>query len=188
MLSVECGFSSTFIFTASQVLACGFNRNGQLGIGKTSEIESFLKPLNALNSAETQGIVSFSASDFGACVSATGKLYLWGSTLGQDLSTPCSVSCNDLFQWVRLGKGFGLAVTKTGTSYSWGDNANGELGTGDFDSKLHPGLVEHIADYFVSDAAVGTAFTMALTKGKLSRGQVEHVRKPYVQKLAFRPC
>ena len=34
ILSVNCGFATTFIFTASQILGCGFNRQGQLGIGK----------------------------------------------------------------------------------------------------------------------------------------------------------
>lgn len=139
-----------------------------------------MKEVQGLDCRETGGIVSFSASDFTACVSVNGKLYLWGKTLGQEICSATPIQGGTHFRSVRLGKSFGIAQTKEGRSFSWGENQNGELGTGDFDSLSEPKLVEHIAEYCVKDFAVGHNFTMALTYGKLSKAESEFLPSSYV--------
>lgn len=67
---------------------------------------------------------------------------------------------------MSIGGCFGAALDRDGMVWTWGSNANGELGTGDFEASSHPCPVTHLKHKPVSKIACGGAFAIALGKVK----------------------
>ncbi len=122
---------------SGQVLAWGYNAQGQLGDGTIHNRATSINP-------STPAGVTFTAVAAGAhhtlAVSSTGGVMAWGyngngelgdgantnSTLPVTVQAPTGVT----FTGVAAGFDFSLAVASNGTAWAWGKNSAGQLGDG----------------------------------------------------------
>lgn len=63
---------------------------------------------------------------------------------------------------VSLGREMGLAVDDQGIAWSWGTNANGELGVGDSEPRVHPFPLLNLKGKTVTKAHCGHNFSICL--------------------------
>ena len=66
---------------------------------------------------------------------------------------------------IAVGESHSLAVTETGKVYSWGLNHKGQLGTGDFEYRKYPCLIEssHFNNENVTNVECGDMYSFILT-------------------------
>lgn len=110
------------------------------------------------------------AGSFSASVSQeTGSLYLWGTGSFGEFHSPHRVKrIPERVEHVSIGDKFGVALTIDHQIYSWGENAQGQLGTGDFESLSTPRQMQRLTSdgRVVQQVACGSSFVLCL-------GQVE---------------
>jgi alpha-tubulin suppressor-like RCC1 family protein len=147
--AVTAGFSHALaLLDNGDVLAWGFNDNGQLGLGdiqpRTTPTKVTL-PRPAVAVAAGRGFSVVALDD--------GRVFTWGSnTIGQlgDGAREASVSPVQAtgltgIVAVAAGTAHALALGSDGRVWAWGANASGQVGDGSFKAALVPvatGLVE----------------------------------------------
>ena len=124
-----------------RVYATGNNKFGQLGIGNKN---SLYGPI-LVHSLMAHKISKIACWNHSACLTEKGELYIWGTGVFGEYLTPLSylkgrVPCKD----ISVGNFFGAAVEDNGRVWVWGSNAGGELGLGDYESRVNPTLNEHL--------------------------------------------
>jgi alpha-tubulin suppressor-like RCC1 family protein len=142
------GFHTLFLADDGSLYACGYNANGQLGIGNTTN-QSTPQLLSKSDWVKIYAM-GVSGGGFSAGIDTSGNLYTWGwngrgqlgigSTTTQ--STPQLVNA---FGGVAVSKfsgahgwntafnteyGTSMCLLSTGAVYTWGHNGSGGLGTG----------------------------------------------------------
>jgi alpha-tubulin suppressor-like RCC1 family protein len=147
--AVAAGFSHALaLLDNGDVLAWGFNDNGQLGLGdilpRTTPTKVTL-PRPAVAVAAGRGFSVVALDD--------GRVFTWGSnTIGQlgngareaSVSPVQATGLTDIVA-VAAGAAHALALGGDGRVWAWGANASGQLGDGSFRAALVPvatGLVE----------------------------------------------
>ncbi|MFN2476361.1 MAG: RCC1 domain-containing protein [Chthoniobacterales bacterium] len=158
-----------------RVLGWGYNLNGQLGNGSTSNSTTpgaVSLPAGVTASAVSEGLAHSLA------IGSDGKLYAWGgNNFGQlgngstaNSTPPVVVSLPAGVTASAIGAGFNhsLAAGSDGKLYAWGSNGEGELGNGSTTQSTTPGLVSLPAGVTASAVIAGGYHSLALgSDGKL---------------------
>jgi alpha-tubulin suppressor-like RCC1 family protein len=158
--------------STGQVLAWGFNADGELGDGTTIDRH---RPVSvALPPGVT--VTGIAAGEFHSlAVTSTGGALAWGfnnqGELGNgteqpsDVPVPVSLSAGTAVKAVIAGCEHSLAITSTGQVLAWGFNADGELGDGTTTNRTTPVLASLPAGTTVKAIRAGCSHTVALTSG-----------------------
>lgn len=123
------------IKTSGALYACGFNGNGELGIGNTTN-----KTVFTLVSSGWSKVAHGSGGDGTTLgIKTDGTLWSWGSNIlsklglgygGGYVTSPAQIGTATDWVDVAVGVGQSLAVKSDGTAYSWGYNQQYCLGIG----------------------------------------------------------
>lgn len=157
---ISCGHNHTVILTESgRIYAAGSNLSGQLGTKNKKGSSLFVKTVVP----ETLKFKKISAGSHSAAISLEGDLYLWGTgTFGEYLTPQRIIGFKHPFKRISVGNGFGCCVDSKGNIYSWGHNNHGELGTGDYESRISPKQVLALQGKRVTMVSCGGNFALAL--------------------------
>lgn len=139
----ECG-----IHTDGTLWCWGTNRNGEVGVGDTTNRST---PTQVTVPAAT-GWTSVSAGGFHTCATRSdGTLYCWGRNANGQLGVgdttdryqPAQVTVPATTGWSQVSTGAldTCAVRSDGTLYCWGGNAVGQLGLGNTTEQHSPSQV-----------------------------------------------
>ena len=129
------------ILESGRIYATGNNKYGQLGLGMKRSI-CIPMPIRSL---EAQKITKISCWNHSACLTARGELYIWGTGVFGEYLNPVRFSKGGIvFKELSVGNFFGAAIENNGRLWVWGSNTGGELGLGDYDSRVKPVLNEHL--------------------------------------------
>src|SRR5207302_1027794 len=121
------------VTTAGAAYCWGYNGNGELGNGTTTNSPTPVAVAGGLSFA------AVSAGLFHSCgVTTAGAAYCWGDNLNGQLGngttttslTPVAVTGGLTFAAVSAGFYHTCGVTTAGAAYCWGANAQGQLGNG----------------------------------------------------------
>ncbi|XP_007578663.1 secretion-regulating guanine nucleotide exchange factor isoform X2 [Poecilia formosa] len=142
--NVACGWDFTLLLTDSgQLLACGSNAFGQLGVGQTVTHSAELLAVEALK----EPVVSVAAGlRHSLAVSASGSVYQWGtglfshakralsphpapSHLNSKLPCPVPGLGQRKARLVTAGSAHCVCLTEEGELFLWGSNKHGQLAT-----------------------------------------------------------
>ena len=123
------------INSRGELYAWGSNKNGQLGIGTTTDNE--LAPQRVGNDSDWKAVIG--GTDYSLALKSGGTLYAWGKNdrgqLGigstENKTTPRQVGNADDWKTIAAGKSHSLAIKSDGTLYAWGANHVGQLGNGE---------------------------------------------------------
>ena len=137
------GYHTAAITDSGELWTWGYNSNGQLGIGGTTNRHAPVKV-----SVNGQKIVAVAAGrDHTAAITDSGELWTWGyNSIGQlgiggttNRHAPVKVSVNgQKIVAVAAGRDHTAAITDSGELWSWGYNGNGRLGIGDTTNRHSP--------------------------------------------------
>ena len=135
-MCVDTGRSHTLaINSRGELYAWGSNKNGQLGIGTTTDNE--LAPQRVGNDNDWKAVSG--GDDYSLALKSDGMLYAWGKNSRGQLgigstdkeTTPQQVGNADDWKTIAAGKNHSLAIKSDGTLYAWGANHVGQLGNGE---------------------------------------------------------
>jgi alpha-tubulin suppressor-like RCC1 family protein len=136
--AVAAGQRHSLALTAGgQVLAWGFNGDGQLGTGNR---DSSLVPVATRLPAGTKVSGLFAGCFHSVALTAAGRVFTWGAGARGQLgnggtsahATPVQVKmpAGTKVTGVSAGCSHTLALTAAGKVYAWGNGARGQLGNG----------------------------------------------------------
>ena len=164
-----------------KLYAWGWNMNGQLGNGTTTDSSTPL--LINTGAIANKTIVNISGgANYTIAIDNTGKLYAWGHNdqgqLGNgtttNSSTPILINTGAIANKtiVNISGGYyhTTAIDNTGKLYAWGYNGDGQLGNGTTTNSSTPLLINTgaIANNIVVSSACSSYHTIALDNtGKL---------------------
>ncbi|KAM4046178.1 X-linked retinitis pigmentosa GTPase regulator [Anomaloglossus baeobatrachus] len=130
-----CGRNHTLVSTAQgKVYSSGWNSEGQLGLGDTTERSSFHEITFFNGQCKIKQLSA--GSNTSAVLTADGKLYMWGENsegqlgLGSEknICTPHQIDAGKPISWISCGYYHSAFVTQDGELYSFGEPENGKLG------------------------------------------------------------
>jgi alpha-tubulin suppressor-like RCC1 family protein len=170
VVAVAAGSGHSFVLSRDgTVMACGWNRGGQLGLGDTDERDTFTVV------AGLRGVVDIDTGEnHTIAATAEGGLYTWGKGRaighGGDDETqrlvPTKVTGGGIGEAVVLqvaaGNMHSMAKTVSGELYSWGKGTDGQLGHGDKENLAVPRVVDGIEGAVVG-MACGTTHSLVTT-------------------------
>lgn len=136
-----------YLTGSGNVLACGRNLYGELGVGE--------RPAASARPMEVPGLTSvkqITAGGGDSCaLTVKGEVWCWGSNLygkvgvgstARAIFTPTHVSLPEAAVEIYAGgdnkNGATLALTASHTLYAWGDGGSGALGTGSKEDEWSP--------------------------------------------------
>jgi len=174
-------YHTLFLADDGSLYACGYNAEGQLGIGNTTNQST----PQLLSKSDWSKIYAMGeGGGFSAGIDTSGDLYMWGynargqlgigSTTNQ--STPQLVNA---FGGVTVSKfsgahgfpiginatyGASMCLLSTGAVYTWGHNADGALGTGNMTQYNTPqhisGLGTDNQDILMAHSVYGVSYVI----------------------------
>jgi len=162
------GAHTCALASASGSVWCwGWNGNGQLGDGSTTDRSS---PVPVSASGMT-GATAIAAGWEHTCAVASESVWCWGyNTDGQlgngsttDRATPGKVAGLSGVLAVTAGLGHTCALSKDGSARCWGWNGQGQLGDGTTSDRYSPVVVSGLSG--VGAIAAGWSHTCALVSG-----------------------
>ena len=120
------------INSRGELYAWGSNKNGQLGIGTTTDNE--LAPQRVGNDNDWKAVSG--GDDYSLALKSDGMLYAWGKNSRGQLgigstdkeTTPQQVGNAGDWKDISAGNSHSLALKSDGTLYAWGANHDGQLG------------------------------------------------------------
>ena len=135
--AIAAGYYHSLALTSSgQVLAWGYNADGELGNGTTTNRST---PV-AVSLPSGTTVTAIAGGDHSLALTSTGQVLAWGSNsngqLGNGTTTissiPVAVSLpsGTTVTAIAGGTSHSLALTSTGQVLAWGRNLEGELGNG----------------------------------------------------------
>lgn len=141
----------------------GINTNSQLGLGDTTQRNSFTQIGTASNWKQAA-----SGANHGMAVRADGTLWGWGLNSSGQLglgdtaqrTTPAQVGSAADWQAVACGGNHSAGLKANGTLWTWGLNTSGQLGLGDTAQRTAPAQVGSDADW--TAVVCGLTHTLAL--------------------------
>jgi alpha-tubulin suppressor-like RCC1 family protein len=130
-------YHSLALTSTGQLLAWGYNSNGQLGDGSTTDSDVPV-PVSLPAGTTVTAIAAGGYSSY--ALTSTGQLLAWGyngdgelgngSTTDSDVPVPVSVPVGTTVTAISAGYDFGMVLTSAGQILAWGYNGDGELGNG----------------------------------------------------------
>jgi alpha-tubulin suppressor-like RCC1 family protein len=163
---------SLALTSTGQVLAWGWNGQGQLGNGTTTDSST---PVSVNLPSGTIVTAIATGTTFSLAVTSTGQALAWGSNsygeLGNGTNTdssspvPVSLPSGTAATAIAGGEENSLALTSTGQVLAWGDNQYGEVGNGTTTNSSIPVAVSLPSGTTATAVAGGGFHSMALTSG-----------------------
>lgn len=154
---------------ADGTLKCwGYNSEGQLGIGNTTNQATPVQPLIGK-------VKSFAAGYVHSCaILVDGSVSCWGRNnegqLGNNSTAsskaPVSISITDV-QYISAGNNYTCAMHNSGSVSCWGLNTSGQLGTGDFNNRAVPTSVQNLEQSTQLLKTAGLNACVLLSSGSL---------------------
>jgi alpha-tubulin suppressor-like RCC1 family protein len=152
VVAVAAGSYQSFVLSRDgTVMACGYNNEGQLGLGDTDARDTFTVV------AGLRGVVDIDAGyQHSIAVTVEGGLYTWGYGRaighGGDHTThrlvPIEVTGGGIGEafvvQVAAGQEHSMVLTAAGQLWTWGDGGSGQLGHGGKESLDVPMVVDGI--------------------------------------------
>ena len=154
IVGVACGSYHTLLLNdLGQVLSCGYNFSGQLGLGHTS---NQLTPC-LVEALDGQYVVQVTAgSQSSGALTYQNKCFTWGNGRGYRLGhgttyyQPKPKLVEGLIKYtithLALGGLHGLALDVKGNVFSWGLGYNGQLGHGNTEDQQLPKQIEYLKE------------------------------------------
>jgi len=171
---IECGFYHTmFIASDGKVYSCGYNGNGQLGLGNTTnqstpqEITYFTN--NGINITQVT-----SGGNHIIFIASNGKVYGVGKNSNGNLGlgdtthryTPVEITyftTNDInIIQVECITEHTIFIASDGKVYGVGHNGYGQLGLGDTTNRYTPVEITFLSDKIITHVACGWFHTVFL--------------------------
>lgn len=160
MKHLSCGiFHTLLVGESGRVYSCGGNSFGQLGLGHKKSQSTPIKITYLCN------IVKASCGHHSAAFDIDGNLFVWGTGVFGEFLTPYKLtSINSKVIDISLGGCFGACIDINNMLWTWGSNNSGELGVGDYDSRINPFPVVSLQGKKVVKVSCGGSFTVSLGK------------------------
>lgn len=121
---------------------------------------------------EHVSIAKIACGHHSAAIADNGALYIWGTGVFGEYSSPIKFSRVDIsYQEVEIGGFFGAAIDNKGLVWTWGSNTSGELGVGDYQPRIAPFPNVALEDKRVRKLSCGGSYVIALsgaTKNRVS--------------------
>eukprot|EP00055_Hartaetosiga_balthica_P010313 m.43646 g.43646 ORF g.43646 m.43646 type:complete len:486 (-) comp7121_c0_seq2:663-2120(-) len=182
---VACGNSHSLVVDGEgYVLSCGSNDLGQLGYGKTGNIETngdmvvFQKfhPVRCDDGSRVMGELVAVGDGFSIILDKHHCLYTFGNGVycghGSNfmdaiisIPRPVKMFASIHIRMVACGSHHTLALSMEGKVYSWGENSCGQLGNGEPEDVFSPMPVTDLLGKAVKKVAAGAKHSMVLTYG-----------------------
>jgi len=181
------GYHSSALTSTGRLFTWGWNSDGRLGDGTTTQRNTPIDITASFNLNEDETITQVSLGGFhSSALTSTGRLFTWGrnsdgqlgdgTTTQRNTPTDITASFNlnedETIIRVSLGGYHSSALTSTGRLFTWGLNFFGTLGDGTTTDRTTP--VEIMArfnlsaDETITQVSLGGAHSAALTsKGRL---------------------
>ena len=142
--------------------AWGDNRNGQLGLGNTTNYSSPVQVGSLTN------WLKVSSRYFGTLAIKTDGT-LWGmATPGAQYASPVQIGSSTSWSQISTGFSHNLAVQSDGTLWAWGNNSYGKLGLGNTTYYSSPKQVGALTNWASVESAPGPGTSAAIkTDGTL---------------------
>jgi alpha-tubulin suppressor-like RCC1 family protein len=145
----------------------GFNDNGQLGDGTTTDS---LHPILISSLTDVRDIASSNAleAEHSLAVTGAGEVWTWGTNtrgqLGDGTTTahhsPAAIASFSGVTSAKAGEEHSIALKSDGTVWSWGANGFGQLGHHGSTDQSTPGQVSNLTG--ITAIATWTTFNLAL--------------------------
>lgn len=98
-----------------------------------------------------------------SCVDSDGNLFIWGSGVFGEFLTPYKITLiNTKVIDISLGNSFGAFIDSHNMLWTWGSNTSGELGVGDYDSRINPFPVVSLKEKKVMMVSCGGSYAISL--------------------------
>ncbi len=154
---------------ATELYAWGYNVDGQLGNGTTTNAGT---PVKVSLPAGVSATAAAAGEDHSLAIGSDGKLYAWGSNVDGQLgrgnttssSTPIVVSmpAGVTATAISAGEDHSVALGSDGNVYDWGFNGFGQLGNNTTTNELTPVKAMLPAGVTATAVAAGQYMTEAL--------------------------
>jgi alpha-tubulin suppressor-like RCC1 family protein len=154
----------SFSTVPGPLFAAGYNANGQLGSGGTSNV---LTP-TGLRSGSGVFVAAAVGGYHSLGLRADGTVWAWGANLvgglgnGSTIDAHSPVQVPALSEMVAVAAGgyYSLSLRSDGTVWAWGTNSNGQLGNGNTTEQHTPVQVQNLSN--VVAIAAGEFHSLAL--------------------------
>ena len=144
--SVQTGFYDKTVcgLTAAGLAHCwGYNANGQLGDGTTTDRPS---PAAVAGNTSFTKLVTSPYGEHRCGLTSAGSAYCWGTNWGGQVgngtttnqTSPVAVSGGLTFTSIVVGGYHACGLTSDGSAYCWGYNSDGQLGDGTNGNQSRP--------------------------------------------------
>lgn len=161
VVAVSSGFyDSVALLANGQVVTWGYNVDGELGDGTTTQSDVPVEVLGVGGKGKLEHVLAVSAGgDFDLALLSNGKVLAWGynhyAELGDGESKQSGVPVEVLGPGgsetlsnvanITANAYSALATTSSGALIGWGYNADGELGDGSFEEVTEPVLIPDVS-------------------------------------------
>jgi len=169
--AVAAGWAYTCALKGGQVYCWGYNGNGRLGDGTTTDRNT--PTLVADGEMGNSGVTAIAAAEGGhTCALKGGQVYCWGRNGKGQLGDGTTTDRNTPVAVTNMGSGvtaiaagsFHTCALKGGQVYCWGWNFFGQLGDGTTTDRTTPTLVANgaMGNSGVTAVAAGGRHTLGL--------------------------
>jgi alpha-tubulin suppressor-like RCC1 family protein len=149
---------SLAIKTDGTLWAWGYNSNGQLGDGTTTDVS-----IPQQIGTDTDWLEISSGDYFSLALKSNGTLWAWGMNSSGRLgdgtitqrTTPIQVGTDTDWYSIKAGGTHTIALKTNGTIWAWGYNSDGQLGDGTNTTRLAPVQIGVATNW----AKIGTSYT-----------------------------
>jgi len=174
---VSCGIFHTFIITENGALwGTGGNSFGQLGLGHKKGITNFTQ----ISIPNNPKIKSISCGHHTGILTENGNIFVCGSSVfGEKLASQRIGDEKIKFKELTIGSAFGAAIDENGRTWVWGANTSGELGTGDYEPRSEPFMIDALKEKTSVKICCGGSYAICLGTTHLSPPKpLEPLEKP----------
>jgi len=171
--AVAAGWAYTCALKGGQVYCWGYNGNGRLGDGTTTDRNT--PTLVADGEMGNSGVTAIAAAEGGhTCALKGGQVYCWGRNGKGQLGDGTTTDRNTPVAVTNMGSGvtaiaagaYHTCALKGGQVYCWGRNDEGQLGDGTTTDRNTPVAVTNMGSG-VTAIAAGSFHTCALKGGQV---------------------